>query len=184
VKDIVKQMTTVVIEPTFRDSDPKTSCAESNEAFRYIPRKVKPRAVITVNGHRLKSYEIYFDEAAKGCVEDHELQSLISPCLPVAEDPLDHGIGFVMVHFARDGNYLLLSRWYGGNMLKHDLFELKQTPAGWQIISMESTGIVACVWELQVVAFERQTWICTAMARGGTEASFASYLNTTLEGWI
>jgi hypothetical protein len=177
-------MTATAIEPALQDSNPKTSCAGSSEAFRYVPRKAKPRSVITVNGYRLKPYEIYFDEAVKGRIEDDELQGIISPCLPVSADPLDHGIGFVMVHFARDGNYLLLSRWYGGNMLKHDLFELKQTPAGWQMISLESTGIVACVWELQVITFERQTWVCTAMAKGGTEASFSAYLSTTLEGWI
>lgn len=177
-------MTAIVIEPALQDSKPKPSCAGSSEAFRYVPRKVNPRPVIAVNGYRLKPYEIYFDEAVKGRIEDDELQGIISPCLPVSDDPLDHGIGFVMVHFARDGNYLLLSRWYGGNMLKHDLFELKQTAGGWQVISLESTGIVACVWELQVIACERQTWICTAMAKGGTEASFSAYLNTTLEGWV
>ncbi len=182
---MVKHMTATAIEPAFRDSNPKTSRAGSSEAFRYVPRKVKPRPVITVNGYRLKPYEIYFDEGVKGCIEDDdELQAIISPCLPVSEDPLDHGIGFVIIHFARDGNYLLLSHWYGGNMLKHDLFELKQTPTRWQVISLESTGIVACVWELQVITFERQTWICTAMDKGGTEASFSAYLSTTLEGWI
>jgi hypothetical protein len=157
----------------------------SSKAFDYTPRRTKARAVVAVNGYRLKPYEMYFDENSGHSITDDELKSFIGQCLPAgSNDPLEHGVGFAIIHFARDGNYLLLSRWYGGNMLKHDLFEMKQSPAGWQTASLQSTGIVACVWELQVIAFERQAWVCTAMAKGGTEASFHSYLSTTLEGWV
>jgi hypothetical protein len=162
----------------------QSSCADSALAFQYVPRRIKPRPVVTVNGYRLKPYEIYYAEDGKIRLQEPDLLSLISQCLPASDDPLDHGLGFAMVHFARDGQYLLLSRWYGGNMLKHDLFEIKQKAGGWQSSSLKSTGIVACVWELQVVTFERQAWVSTAMAEGGTEPSFDRYLSTVLEGWI
>jgi len=173
----------VAAEPKV-ETETRSCCADADLAFRYVPRRVKPRPVVSVNGYRLKPYEIYYAEDGKIRLQEPDLKSLISQCLPASDDPLNHGVGFVMVHFARDGQYLLLSRWYGGNMLKHDLFEIKQMADGWQSTSLKSTGIVACVWELQVVTFERQAWVNTAMAEGGTECSYDRYLNTVLEGWI
>ena len=172
------------IETTLLDAQLAATGATSEQAFCYTPRKVRARPVIFVNGYRLKPYEIYLSEQEQFRLSDEQLLSMASQCLPASDDPLEHGIGFLMAHFARDGNYLLVSRWYGGNMLKHDLFEFTQGADGWQISSLRSTGIVACVWELQVISFERQAWVCTAMAKGGTESSFAMYLNTALEGWI
>jgi hypothetical protein len=173
-----------VIEDSKAEANFQPSGADASLAFRYVPRRVKPRPVCSVNGYRLKPYEIYYAEDGKVRLAEPELKSLISRILPVSDDPLDHGVGFVMVHFARDGQYLLLSRWYGGNMLKHDLFEITQAAEGWQSTSLRSTGIVACVWELQIMTFERQAWVTTAMAEGGTESSLNRYLNTVLEGWI
>jgi hypothetical protein len=155
------------------------------DAFRYFPRWVEAGAAISVNGYRLKPYSMHLsDKKEKQVLQDSDLRSLLQACVPPSPEPLDHGVGFVMVHYARDGDYLLISRWYGGNMLKHELFQLSQTAQGWQAEPLRSTNIVACVWELQVVAFERQSWVCTAMSKGGTEASFNSYLNMVLEGWV
>jgi hypothetical protein len=155
------------------------------EAFRYFPRWVEAGDVISLNGYRLKSYSMHLsDKKEKQVLENHDLQALLQACVPPASEPLDHGPGFVIVHYARDGDYLLISRWYGGNMLKHELFRLVQNAEGWQAEPLRSTNIVACVWELQVIAFERQAWVATAMAKRGTERSFKSYLNTVLEGWV
>lgn len=155
------------------------------EAFRYLPRWVEAGKPVSLNGYRLKPYSMYLtDKKEKTALQDSELHSLLQTCLPPSPEPLDHGVGFLIVHYARDGDYLLVSRWYGGNMLKHELFELLSDPGGWRAEPLRSTNIVACVWELQVITFERQSWVCTAMAKGGTEASFESYLNMVLEGWV
>ncbi len=155
------------------------------EAFRYFPRWVEAGDVISLNGYRLKSYSMHLsDKKEKQALENHDLQALLAACVPPAPEPLDHGPGFVIVHYARDGDYLLISRWYGGNMLKHELFQLVQNAEGWQAEPLRSTNIVACVWELQVIAFERQAWVATVMTKRGTEQSFKSYLNTVLEGWV
>lgn len=157
----------------------------AKEAFQYFPRWVEAGKTMALNGYRLKSYAMYLSRgAAKEVLPDSELQDLLKKCLPPPVDPLDHGVGFVLVHYARDGDYLLVSRWYGGNMLKHELFALSHTAHGWQAEPLVSTNIVACVWELQVITFERQAWVSTAMAKGGTEDSFESYFKMVLEGWV
>ena len=173
---------TAVMDPAPSPSEPPGT---TREALQYFPRWVEAGKLIALNGHRLKSYAMYLSqEAAKEVLSDSDLQNLLKKCLPPSTDPLDHGIGFVLVHYARDGNYLLVSRWYGGNMLKHELFVLSHAAQGWQAEPLVSTKIVACVWELQVITFERQAWVSTAMTKGGTEDSFQSYFKMVLEGWV
>ncbi|MBZ5521882.1 MAG: hypothetical protein LAP21_06540 [Acidobacteriia bacterium] len=157
----------------------------SNESFRYLPRWVEAKGIIALNGHRLKPYSMHISaNESKRVLSNHELQELLRKCLKPPADPMDHGVGFVIVHYARDGDYLLVSRWYGGNMLKHELFRISHTRQGWRAVPLRSTNIVACVWELQVITFERQAWVYTAMAHGGTEASFDLYFRQTLQGWV
>lgn len=166
-------------------SEVNGSSAVSSDALRYAPRVVKPRPAILVNGYRLKVYELYYEAPASGFrLGEEELRRVVGQCLPAAKDPLEHRAGFVIAHFARDGSYLLVSRWYGGNMLKHDLFEITESGGGWQIKSLSSTGIVACIWELQVIAFERQAWVNKAMTHGGREGSLRQYMDTLLEGSV
>lgn len=169
--------------------DPAPAACETagttKEALQYFPRWVEAGKLIALNGYRLKPYSMYLSPgAAKEVLSDSDLENLLKRCLLPSADPLDHGIGFVLVHYARDGNYLLVSRWYGGNMLKHELFVLSRTAQGWQAEPLVSTNIVACVWELQVITFERQAWVSTAMTKGGTEDSFESYFRMVLEGWV
>lgn len=165
--------------------EPPAHSVAGDPAFRYLPRWVESEELIAVNGYRLKPYSMHLsDRKQKPTIAPAELGSLLKNCVPASVEQLDHGVGFLMVHYARDGDYLLISRWYGGNMLKHELFRLTETGSGWQAEPLRSTNIVACVWELQVITFERQAWVCTAMAKGGTEASFNSYLQMVFEGWV
>ena len=76
------------------------------EAFRYFPRWVEAGDVISLNGYRLKSYSMHLsDKKEKQALENHDLQALLAACVPPAPEPLDHGPGFVIVHYARDGDY-------------------------------------------------------------------------------
>jgi len=168
--------------PTIEQASQGTS---GNLAFRYLPRWVEAGTLIEVNGYRFKPYWMHIsDRKEKQTIPPAELHTLIKTCVPSSVEPLDHAVGFLMVHYARDGNYLLISRWYGGNMLKHELFRLTHTEDGWQAEPLRSTNIIACVWELQIITFERQAWVCTAMAKGGTAESFNSYLQIVFEGWV
>jgi len=168
--------------PTIEQATQGTS---GNLAFRYLPRWVEAGALIEVNGYRFKPYSMHIsDRKEKQTIPPAELHTLLETCVPSSVEPLDHAVGFLMVHYARDGNYLLISRWYGGNMLKHELFRLTHTEDGWQAEPLRSTNIIACVWELQIITFERQAWVCTAMAKGGTAESFNSYLQIVFEGWV
>jgi hypothetical protein len=74
-----------------------------------------------------------------------------------------YGASFLIVHQGNDGNYAILDWWTGENMLQHRVYHAAPgNPLAFAPFA--DTGIVACVWELHVMAFERQAWIDAVLA--------------------
>lgn len=66
--------------------------------------------------------------------------------------------GFLIIHEAADGYYLLVDWWTGGNMLHHEVFYKSAiTDLNWR--SLDDPNIAACVWELEIIYAERNAWI-------------------------
>lgn len=79
----------------------------------------------------------------------------------VSEDR--YGVAFLIAHEGQEGNFALVSWWTGENMLQHHVyFAPAQPPFTFEYLS--PTGVVACVWELAVLAFEREAWVDTVLA--------------------
>jgi hypothetical protein len=155
--------------------------------FDYHPRRVHPLPLISVDDYRIKRYELSIPDAptnGNGHVSDDGWRSFLADCLPRNDDEREHRVGFAMVHYARDGSYLLISRWYGGNNLKHEAHTIRHDAKGMSLEPLIETRITACVWELEVMSFERDAWVRTAMAEKGSAASLDSYLDTTFRGWV
>ncbi len=75
-----------------------------------------------------------------------------------------HGAAVVIVHEARDGCYVLLDWWVCENMLQHRVFHsVSGNPA--EFVDFGVTGVIACVWELYVLAFEREAWVEHVLSR-------------------
>ncbi len=153
--------------------------------FNYSPRPVEPKPPLSINGHRLKRYEV----RAPGLdsyrnFTDAEWDELLHNRLPNGADDQEHRVGFAILHHALDGTYLLVSRWYGGNMLKHEAFSIVSADNKQELHSLHETHIVACVWEFAIMAFERDAWVRTAMFGGGAPRWLDSYLDSTFKGWV
>ena len=50
--------------------------------------------------------------------------------------------------------------------------------------SIAASRIVACVWELEVIKFERDAWVRTAMAGLGKPESLDAYFAAQMSGWV
>jgi hypothetical protein len=153
----------------------------------YQPRHVSQRSPINVNAFRLKRYELRCAHPMEESgISEQQWITLLSQCLPLTnQDPGEHLVGFAILHYGADGTYLLASRWYGGNMLKHEAFTVTRRDDTVQVASLHDTRIVACVWELEVIAFERNAWVRTTMSKEGPgEDGFADYLQASFEGWV
>jgi hypothetical protein len=151
----------------------------------YEPRQVEYLAPIVVDAVQLKRYELRCSQkSAVASLSDTQWLSLLSGSIALHDDAREHKVGFAMLHRAADGDYLLVSRWYGGNMLKHEAFTLHSEQEQWNRESLKDTSIIACVWELVIVSFERDAWVRTAMSRDlDAGLKISAYMRSSFTGW-
>ena len=137
----------------------------------YRPRPVRSLGLTEVDGWRVKTYGI----AATRAQPD---PALVDAALALAGDVLPrpatalasgagvsterYGVAVAIAHEGLDGAFALLSWWTGENMLAHHAFVAPGPPYAFEPLA--PTGIVACAWELAVLAFERDAWVQTVLA--------------------
>ena len=148
---------------------------------RYAPRRVRPMGVRAFGDWTLKVYGIAYEgdepgsalvEAALGAVES----ALPSPAL--AKDR--YGLGFLGIHDGRDSNFVFVSWWENENELQHRVFFSGPENPG-RLREATAEEPIGCVWDLSVLAHEREAWIRHVLARhGGADAD--AYLADALSG--
>jgi hypothetical protein len=148
---------------------------------------VKAGPALDVCGRTLKTYGIFADPERRSTLPPAEwLQWHAGSVLPEPPGPGDHPVGFLMLHFGRDGDYLLVSQWYDANMLKHWVRGSETDAEGRVTFApLAQRDLIACVWELEVIKFERDAWVRTAMARGQLDQdALDAYVGATFSGWV
>lgn len=92
----------------------------------------------------------------------------------IGADALDAPAGFVIAHVAREAVFYVVCCWNDENMLRLDVF--RADLASPEVVeSIADTRIVACVWELEIIACERDLWVSEVLAPRST--SLRAYLN-------
>lgn len=150
----------------------------------YLPRAVTPLALWTAGPLRLKPYAIcaagrQADPARLAAAQAHLARAL--PPEVEAEGDAD-GIGFAILHFGEDADWLLADWWVRGDSLAQRLWQGRSGTDG------EGTGfaalaprpLVACLWELAVILHERAAFI--AAMTGGSPDADAYLANRLPEG--
>ena len=144
---------------------------------RYQPRQLTFFGVELVAGQRLKVYGIqYGDEplshdrfAGGWALATKEL-----PQLGVADDR--PGLGFVILHQGKTGDYLILCWWDRENELPTRVF--LSGADGWRQATAEESF---CVWDLRVMWWEREAYVSTVLA--GRAGGLEQYVATFVEGF-
>ena len=146
--------------------------------MRYAPfahRPIASHGVIRRANHRLKLYTIRHGEDPLDLDDYRDGLELALSELPVARPSEGRpGLGFVIVHRGRDLDYVVLAWWDRENELPVRVFvrdDGEWRPAG------ESESF--CVWDLEVMAFERNAYVETVL--GGKEGGSSAYLGQVLE---
>lgn len=148
-------------------------------AERYRPRAVRPRGVRTFGDWALKLYGIAYQGDEPG-------PELVEAALAAAESGLPesalsddrYGLGFLGIHEGRDTNFVFVSWWENENELQHRVFySTSERPDQLRPATPEEP--IACVWDLSVIAHEREAWIRHMLANPrGADAS--AYLDDSL----
>ena len=153
----------------------------------YEPRAVDFHGVLAVGDHRLKTYTLRAAQhAAEKLPCEAKLRRLLEAgLLDLAAEP-DHKVGFAILHWAGDGDYLLVNTWYDANMLRLGAFridDLGSEPP--RLASLASLRVIACVWELEIYKFERDAWVREVLEKRPeslTEAVLEPYFTAGLRG--
>ncbi|ACU38072.1 conserved hypothetical protein [Actinosynnema mirum DSM 43827] len=166
---------------------PSAGETAASNPLAYSPRLVKALPPLEVRGRVLKPYAMFADPARAAEVPDPAwLGERAAAVLGEGLDAGDHPLGFLILHYGCDGDYLLVSQWYDANMLKHWVRGLTPAADGSTTTApLAQRDLVACVWELEVMRFERDAWVNTVLARGTLDDDArAAYLATTFSGWV
>jgi hypothetical protein len=153
----------------------------------YSPRLVKALPPLEVCGRVLKVYGMFAEPERSAILPAPEwLQQQAASVLGQHPRPGDHPVGFLILHYGMDGDYLLVSQWYDANNLKHWVRGLAVDAKGsTTVVPLGQGDLVACVWEIEVIKFERDAWVNTVLARGRLDrTSVEAYLATTFSGWV
>jgi len=144
----------------------------------YLPRSIRFLSLEDISGWRVKLYGIRDrgDEPERGLIDiARDLASRALPQPSVA--PARLGCALVIVHQAAAFNQILVDWWEEENELRHHVF--KASPhAPTEFHDITATGEAFCVWELRILAHEREAWIRHALRPSSPDV--AAYLNDTL----
>ena len=150
----------------------------------YFPRKVLVLPTAETHGWKFKRYGIL----AKGKTYDpvtvsFSLEAAIER-LPEAgslRDPNgNHGVGIQLIHFAEVAVVSPVFYWVWGSVLA----STDQMRAQWNTSDKFNTGVkevVGCIWEMQILCFEIQSWKESMLSGEGIpEENLSNYLKCTL----
>jgi hypothetical protein len=92
-----------------------------------------------------------------------------------------YGVAFVTVHQADLFNQIIVDWWERVNELRHRVFKADPgSPTEFREIT--ASGEAFCVWELKVIAHERDAWTELLQSSLPLEARMQSYLASCLHG--
>ena len=139
-----------------------TSLATALEA-PYQPRHVRFIRREDVEGWRLKLYGIALNgkEPDPEFVEaTRDLAASVLPQPPAGADR--YGVGFATAHDAASA-YIALVYWWANENELHQRISVspKRSPIAFVPVENQPAG---CVWELEIVDFERRAWIEDVLA--------------------
>ena len=88
--------------------------------------------------------------------------------------------GFVILHRGEEAVWLLLHWWMEGGILTERLWRRPLAGEAARAFEPVDRPLMACVWELVPIAFERDAYVATLM-NGGSERDYLA--RTLAEGW-
>ncbi|MGH7177024.1 MAG: isochorismatase [Tepidisphaeraceae bacterium] len=144
----------------------------------FAPRPIRFLGLIQHAGWRLKSYSITLRDQALVRANFDAGLALALRDLP-AQAVAEHrpGVGFVILHQGRGSDYIVLCWWDSENELPHRTWVRPRENSGapWRLTG---AGQAICVWDLQIIWFERETYVKHVL--GATGVNLDAYLEAIM----
>ena len=130
-------------------------------------------------GWRLKVYGIAYGRPSPRVELVKAAKQVAAERLASVPESMQHySVGVLGVHDGRTANFVFVDWWADENELHHHVYvSPADEPA--RLTYATPSGLAACVWDLRLMAFERQAWIDAVLKRpGGPDVE--AYLRHTL----
>lgn len=141
----------------------------------FAPRPIRFLRIHEHSGWRIKLYSIAVEGATRAADLEPGLALTLDSLPQPAQTPSRPGLGFCVLHAGRGADYAVLGWWDRENELPVRIFVRPHNEPAWR---PAQGGESFCVWDLQVVAFERDAYVETLLANPPLGAN--DYLARTL----
>jgi hypothetical protein len=130
----------------------------------YAARPVSALGTWRCGDLRIKRYAIAYRREAARPELIAGAEAAAERMLPTpAVTPTRYGVGFLGAHDGRGGNFVFVDWWEQENELHHHVFFSTSIDPG-ALRPATPADPIACVWDLGVVAHEREAWIRHVLA--------------------
>jgi hypothetical protein len=145
----------------------------------YEPRPIRFLELWERGGWRLKVYSLAYElplarphiiETSKAVLWDHLER--------VSTDKTHYHIGFIGINDGRGAIFSFVDFWADENELHHHVFIAPKDDVA-QLAYATPTGLIACVWDMALIAFERQAWVNTVL-NNPSGPDIEAYLSTRM----
>lgn len=130
----------------------------------FAPRPTHFRELYEYKGWRFKVYEIIYGSEPLDWPTYQNGLDLASKEFPIsAQTKKRPGVGFIICHQGRDWHYLVVSWWNNENELVIEVYVKKiGEENNWR---KAEQGQSICVWDLEIIWFERNSFIETILSK-------------------
>jgi len=129
----------------------------------YQTRPIRFLELWQEDGWRMKIYGITYQGPLPRAELVEAAKRLARPHLQAADGHNHYGVGFIGVHDGRGANFVFVDYWADENEMHHHVYvSPADRPEEWEYVT--PIGLVACVWDLRVMWFEREAWVETVLA--------------------
>lgn len=151
---------------------------------KYKPRTIRFNEIVNVQEWKVKVYTISMAGELKHPAIYKNAIDKLPEWLEMNNsfDSRNEKIAFLILHSGAEGIFSLINWWVGKNMLNtHTFITYPQAPEQFKKISGD--GLVACVWEMEIINHERVSWMKNVLKQA-PNPNYKSYLADNYNGKV
>lgn len=146
----------------------------------YVTRPIRCSEVLEAEGWRLKVYEAAYARERPRPELVKAAKDLVYRLPQPPDGDGRYGVGFLCAHDGRGGCYAFVDWWADENELHHLIYAAPADRPG-ELEPVGPGGLTACVWDLAIMAFEREAWL-GAVLKNPEGPDLDRYLEVRFDG--
>jgi len=134
----------------------------------YAPRTIQFCGLREGDGWKIKLYSVVYGDTSMDWDGFETGLRLAQVSLPEPNPERGRpGLGFLIAHQGRTGDYVVLCWWDRENELPVRVWVRSSREEPWHLAQNSESF---CVWDLEIMWAERNAWVQTMLAAGGSDA--------------